>query len=225
MDSKPSFAVVGAGMVGTCCALSLQNEGFDVTLVDRGGPGEEASFGNLGGFGVASCPPAAMPGILRKAPGMLLDADAPLKLRWGHAVKALPWFLRFAANARRDRVEANAAARQSLLDKVHEAVDPLIAEAGAQQLDEPHRAHVHLRERGERSGPRPTPSISAGETACEMDLLSRRRGPPGAARAQPRRGPGIPRSRISRTRSTRSVWCRRWPRCSSGEGAGWKSAW
>ena len=80
VDNNPSFAVVGAGMVGTCCALYLQKEGFDVTLVDRGGPGEEASFGNLGGFGVASCPPAAMPGILRKAPGMLLDADAPLKL-------------------------------------------------------------------------------------------------------------------------------------------------
>ncbi len=134
MDSKPSFAVVGAGMVGACCALYLQNEGFDVTLVDRGGPGEEASFGNLGGFGVASCPPAAMPGVLRKVPGMLLDAEAPLKLRWGHAVRALPWFLRFIANARRDRVEANAAARQSLLDKVHEAVDPLIAEAGAAHL-------------------------------------------------------------------------------------------
>ena len=62
MDSNPSFAVVGAGMVGVCCALYLQKEGFDVILVDRGGPGEEASFGNLGGFGVASCPPAAMPG-------------------------------------------------------------------------------------------------------------------------------------------------------------------
>lgn len=134
MDTNPSFAVIGAGIVGTCCALCLQGEGFDVTLVDRGGPGEEASFGNLGGFGVASCPPAAMPGVLRRAPGMLLDADAPLKLRWGHAVRALPWFLRFAANARWDRVEANAAARQSLLDKVHEAVDPLIAEAGAAHL-------------------------------------------------------------------------------------------
>ena len=134
MDSKPSFAVVGAGMVGTCCALYLQNEGFDVALVDRGGPGEEASFGNLGGFGVASCPPAAMPGVFRKVPGMLLDADAPLKLRWGHTVKALPWFLLFIVNASRDRAEANAAARQSLLDKVHEAVDPLIAEAGAAQL-------------------------------------------------------------------------------------------
>ena len=134
MANQPTAAVVGAGIVGVCCALYLQNEGFNVTLVDRGGPGEEASFGNLGGFGVASCPPAAMPGILTKVPNMLLDADAPLKLRWSHAIKALPWFLQFTANARRERVEANAAARQSLLDKAHEAVDPLIAEAGAQHL-------------------------------------------------------------------------------------------
>ncbi len=81
MANQPTAAVVGAGIVGVCCALYLQNEGFNVTLVDRAGPGEEASFGNLGGFGVASCPPAAMPGILAKVPNMLLDADAPLKLR------------------------------------------------------------------------------------------------------------------------------------------------
>ena len=60
-------------MVGTCCALHLQNEGFEVTLRDRGGPGEEASSGSLGGFGVASCPPAVMPGVLCKVPGLLLD--------------------------------------------------------------------------------------------------------------------------------------------------------
>ena len=121
-------------MVGTCCALYLQNEGFEVTLLDRGGPGEEASSGNLGGFGIASCPPAAMPGVLRKVPGMLFDAGAPLRIRWGHAPRALPWFLRFAANARRDRVEANAAARQSLLDRAHEGIDPLVVEAGAEHL-------------------------------------------------------------------------------------------
>ena len=134
MESIPTIAVIGAGMVGTCCALYLQREGYDVTLVDRGGPGEEASFGNLGGFGVASCPPAAMPGVIKKVPGMLFDADAPLKIRWEHALKALPWFLRFIANSRTDQVEEIAAARQSLLDKVHEAVDPLIADANAGHL-------------------------------------------------------------------------------------------
>ncbi|MGI9423836.1 MAG: NAD(P)/FAD-dependent oxidoreductase [Hyphomicrobiaceae bacterium] len=134
MEDKSTIAVVGAGMVGTCCALHLQNEGYDVVLVDRGGPGEAASSGNLGGFGIASCPPAAMPGVIKKVPGMLFDADAPLKLRWGHAIKALPWFVRFIANSSKQCVEANAAARQSLLDKVHEAFDPLVVEAGAEQL-------------------------------------------------------------------------------------------
>jgi D-amino-acid dehydrogenase len=134
MTSKPTVVVIGAGMVGTCCALYLQQAGYDVTVIDRGAPGEGASSGNLGGFGIASCPPGAMPGLLAKVPGMLLDSEAPLKLRWGHAVKALPWFVRFIANSRRDRVEANAAARQSLLDKAHEGIDPLVAEADARHL-------------------------------------------------------------------------------------------
>ena len=38
--------VVGAGMIGVCCALFLQRDGHRVTLIDRGGPGEGASFGN-----------------------------------------------------------------------------------------------------------------------------------------------------------------------------------
>ena len=134
MATEPTITVIGAGMVGTCCALHLQNKGFAVSLLDRGGPGEGASCGNLGGFGIASCPPAAMPGVLGKVPGMLFDSKAPLKLRWGHAAKALPWFLRFVANARRGRVEAIAAARQSLLDRAHEGIDPLVAEAGAGHL-------------------------------------------------------------------------------------------
>jgi D-amino-acid dehydrogenase len=65
---------------------------------------------------------------------MLLDRDAPLKLRWSHAWKATPWFLRYIANTRKDQVEAIAAARQSLLDKVHATLDPLVKEAGAGNL-------------------------------------------------------------------------------------------
>lgn len=132
-----TVTVIGAGMVGTCCALYLQNEGFRVILVDRKAPGEGASFGNLGCFGIASCVPPGMPGIWRKVPRMLLDKDAPLKLRWGHALRAAPWFLKFIANTSKARVEAIARARQSLLDRVHETLDPLVAEAGAGNLMSP----------------------------------------------------------------------------------------
>jgi len=134
MAAKPTIAVIGAGMVGVCCGLYLQREGFEVTLIDRDGPGEAASFGNLGSFGIASCVPGAMPGILKKVPGMLMDPEAPLKLRWGYATKALPWFLRFLRQSSRANVEANAAARQSLLDNVHDGIDPLVADADAGHL-------------------------------------------------------------------------------------------
>lgn len=128
-----SITVIGAGLVGICCALHLQREGFKVRLVERGEPGRGASFGNAGSFGTASCVPFSMPGILKKVPKMLLDSESPLKLRWSHVPRALPWFLRSIANSRRSRVEEIAAARNSLLVHVHDGYAPLIESAGAGQ--------------------------------------------------------------------------------------------
>ena len=100
-----TVTVIGAGLVGVCCALHLQREGFKVRLVEKGEPGRGASFGNAGSFGTASCVPFSMPGILKKVPKMLLDSESPLKLRWSHVPRALPWFLslhrQFAPRARR----------------------------------------------------------------------------------------------------------------------------
>jgi D-amino-acid dehydrogenase len=128
-----SVTVIGAGIVGVCCALHLQREGFQVRLVEKGEPGRAASFGNSGSFGIASCVPFAMPGVLKKVPRMLLDPDSPLKLRWSHVPSALPWFLRFIANARRSRVEEIARARNSLLVHTHTGYAPLIEGADAGQ--------------------------------------------------------------------------------------------
>ena len=128
-----SVTVIGAGLVGVCCALHLQREGFSVRLVEKGEPGRGASFGNAGSFGTASCVPFAMPGILKKVPKMLLDSESPLKLRWSHVPRALPWFLSSIANSRRSRVEEIAAARNSLLLHVHDGYAPLIEDAGAEQ--------------------------------------------------------------------------------------------
>jgi D-amino-acid dehydrogenase len=125
--------VVGAGIVGVCCALYLQREGFAVRLIEKGEPGRAASFGNSGSFGIASCVPFAMPGVLKKVPRMLFDPDSPLKLRWSHVPKALPWFLRFIEAARPARVDAIAAARNSLLVHTHAGYAPLIEGANAGQ--------------------------------------------------------------------------------------------
>ena len=128
-----SVTVIGAGLVGVCCALHLQREGFKVRLVEKGEPGRKASFGNSGSFGTASCVPFAMPGVLKKVPKMLFDSTSPLKLRWSHVPSALPWFLRFIAASRPSRVEEIAAARNSLLVHTHAGYAPLIEGADAEQ--------------------------------------------------------------------------------------------
>ncbi|WP_422001844.1 NAD(P)/FAD-dependent oxidoreductase [Reyranella sp.] len=123
--------VIGGGIVGICCALHLQRQGFGVRLVERGEPGRAASFGNSGSFGTASCVPFALPGVLKRVPRMLLDPESPLKLRWNHVPRALPWFRRFVEASRPERVEAIAAARNSLLIQALAGYAPLIEAADA----------------------------------------------------------------------------------------------
>ncbi|HJO96728.1 MAG TPA: FAD-dependent oxidoreductase [Rhodospirillales bacterium] len=126
--------VIGAGIVGVCSALYLQREGFAVTLIDRRGPGEEASTGNGGCFGYASCVPLSMPGLALKAPLMLLDPDAPFKLRWRDAPRLAPWFLRFLGNCNKPSVEDIADARFALLSRMYDGFEPLLAQAGAEDM-------------------------------------------------------------------------------------------
>lgn len=127
------MTVIGAGIVGVCCALHLQRAGFKVRLIEKGEPGMKTSFGNSGSFGTASCVPFALPGVLKKVPRMLLDPESPLKLRWSHVPKALPFFLRLVEASRPSRVEAIAAARNSLLVHTHAGYAPLIEGADAAQ--------------------------------------------------------------------------------------------
>ena len=133
MTPARSITVIGAGIVGVCCALHLQREGFKVRLVEKGEPGMKTSFGNSGSFGTASCVPFALPGVLKKVPKMLFDSESPLKLRWSHVPKALPFFLRLVEASRPSRVEAIAAARNSLLVHTHAGYAPLIEGADAAQ--------------------------------------------------------------------------------------------
>ena len=87
--SSPRRAVVvGAGIVGVCTALALQRDGWDVVVLDPGGPAAGASYGNAGLVLTSAVNPLAMPGMLASVPGMLLDRDAPLAVRWRHVPKA-----------------------------------------------------------------------------------------------------------------------------------------
>jgi D-amino-acid dehydrogenase len=127
-------AVIGAGIVGVCSALCLQRDGFQVTLIEREGPGAGASFGNGAVIGEEQVVPVATPGVLGKVPGMLFDPRGPLALRWSYLPRLAPWLLRFAAASRRDRVEEISIALKALLEGTFESLDRLLELAQARDM-------------------------------------------------------------------------------------------
>ena len=109
-----TVTVIGAGIVGICCALSLRERGASVRLVDRAAPGQEASFGNAGVISPWSVIPQSMPGIWKSIPSMLLRRDGPLSVRPSFWPKMIPWGLRFLSQSGESSVRATSDAMELL---------------------------------------------------------------------------------------------------------------
>lgn len=125
--ANPEQAVViGGGIVGVCCALYLQREGYRVTLVDPAAPGDSTAKWSCGQMAISEVIPLSKPGILKKIPSWLLDQKGPLALRPSALPGILPWFLRFVANARHSKIVEIAQAMTTLTEHVYEDYAPLL---------------------------------------------------------------------------------------------------
>jgi len=126
--------LVGAGIVGISTAAYLRRDGHDVTVVTMHDPGEYCSFGNAGMLNPSGCVPQAMPGVLAKVPGYLTDPLGPLTVRWSYLPRALPWLLRFVANANEEQVARSADALRALIKPTQERYEELAKHAGCSDL-------------------------------------------------------------------------------------------
>ncbi len=116
MSSDPkTVAVIGAGIVGVATAIWLQRDGHNVILVDREGPAAGTSHGNGGVLATASIIPITVPGLLRKAPGMLFSPNQPLFLKWGYLPRLFPWLIQYLQNANEPAVRLRAAAMMGII--------------------------------------------------------------------------------------------------------------
>ena len=132
--SGKRVAIIGAGIIGASCALSLQRAGFEVTMIDKGDAGGGCTLGNSGSLGIASIVPLVTPGIIKDIPKMLFDPLQPLSIRWSYLPWTLPWLIRYIRNSTVARVEKIADSRNALLKGLFEAYEPLIKASGAQDL-------------------------------------------------------------------------------------------
>lgn len=133
-EAPAEILIVGAGIVGVCCAAYLQRAGFGVTLIDRLPPGNGCSFGNAGNVSPGAIVPYSMPGTLWNVPRWLLDPLGPLAVRPAHMPKLIPWLLRWMRASQPDNVRAISRAMLALHQPVFEGYLPLLKEAGAPEL-------------------------------------------------------------------------------------------
>lgn len=91
--------VIGAGIVGVSTGIWLRRAGADVTIVDRATPGTGTSHGNAGVLAACAMVPVTGPGLLAKAPGMLMNNDFPLFMRWSYLPRLLPWLAKYMSHA------------------------------------------------------------------------------------------------------------------------------
>ena len=98
---KPTVSVLGAGIVGICCALELQQRGYRVTLIDRRGPGEETSSGNAGILSYSNITPLADPALWRRLHRLAFNLETDLRLHYPHLPALMPWLTSFLRRCRR----------------------------------------------------------------------------------------------------------------------------
>lgn len=128
-----SICVIGAGIVGVSCALTLQRQGHSVVLIDKTGPCAGASFGNAGAIVNGSCVPSATPGIWREALGMM-GATGPLAIRLRHAPHLLPWLLRFVRESQSERFEQHARHLHALTSHANSSWTELLQDTNGGEL-------------------------------------------------------------------------------------------
>ncbi|MFI2714692.1 NAD(P)/FAD-dependent oxidoreductase [Micromonospora sp. NPDC018662] len=95
--ADPDVLVIGAGMVGLCCAWFLHRAGHTVTVVDRGEVGDPAacSAGNTGFVGTQGSAPLAEPGVPAKGIRWLFSPESPFSVRPRLDGALLAWLWHF----------------------------------------------------------------------------------------------------------------------------------
>lgn len=153
MGEKYDVAVIGAGIVGTCCAAWIQRGGKSATLIDRNEPGSGTSSGNAGTIASHACVPVNNPAVPFALPALMFGSNRPLAMDVGYVLTHLPWMAQFLMNCLPSRVEAITRDLASLLRHSEDGLLPLIDDAGLRGLMRDNgMLHVYRDEMSWRAG-------------------------------------------------------------------------
>lgn len=134
LDAVPDVVVLGAGIVGVCTALHLQQRGLRVTLLDRDEPGQGTSFGNAGLIERASVVPYSFP----QSPAALLryatNTQCDVHFQWRALPGMAAWLWKYWRESAPKPLEKAAADMLPLVERCVSEHAPLIEAARLSHL-------------------------------------------------------------------------------------------
>ena len=126
--------MIGAGIVGVCCALWLRHKGHRVLLLDGNDPGTVTSCGNACTIATYGCIPVNNPDLILNLPKMAFGKYRPLSVDPVYAARNFPWFLSFLKHCRSEEVKKINTALARILAHTYDGLDPLVELTGCRNL-------------------------------------------------------------------------------------------
>ena len=123
--------VIGAGVVGMCCAFELHRAGAEVCVVERGEVGQGVSRGNTGWVCPSFTYPLPAPGIIGEGLKALAHGGGPLVIHPSFDPTFVRWLWRFRQSCSRSRWERGVKALLALNARTLELFDEYV-EAGVE---------------------------------------------------------------------------------------------
>ncbi len=96
--------IVGAGVIGVCCAYELASRGYQVTILERDAVGQGCSFGNAGLISLGHLP-IPRPGVIGQTLKWMADGDSPLYIEPRLDLDLARWLWKFRAACTHDQLE------------------------------------------------------------------------------------------------------------------------
>lgn len=131
-------AVLGAGIVGVCVALKLQEQGRQVVLIDRDTPGAATSFGNAGLIERSSVFPYSFPRDWPTLIAYALQKKTAAHYHWSALPSLMPWMLDYWRHSSPRLYPAAIAGALPLIEHSWTEHAPLIEAAGVTHLVNQH---------------------------------------------------------------------------------------
>ncbi|GEN64946.1 NAD(P)/FAD-dependent oxidoreductase [Acetobacter oeni] len=129
-----SALVLGGGMVGVCTAWHLRERGYDVTLVERGTPGRETSYGNAGLIQREAVEPYAFPHDVLKLAQVALQRGNDVSYRLRDLLTVAPKLAQYWWNSFPSRYQGVVTGYEALIRHCLSEHDRMISASGADNL-------------------------------------------------------------------------------------------